>query len=323
MSVMQSENSSVKVWSRSEILKLFDQPLIDLLMQAQSIHRQYHQPNQVQKSSLLSIKTGGCPEDCSYCPQSSKYQTNTDASGLMPLDEVLEMAKQAKANGASRFCMGAAWRSPTEKQVDDVIERIKAVKNIGLETCVTIGMLKPGQATRLKDSGLDYYNHNIDTAPEFYPEIISTRTFDDRLETLQRARDAGLNLCCGGIIGMGESRMNRAGLIASLSSLDPYPESIPINQLVKAPGTPLENVPDLDPIEFVRTVAVARITMPKAVVRLSAGRESMTDSTQALCFMAGANSIFYGEKLLTTPNPETSNDDVLFKRLGLTSAYNS
>lgn len=323
MSVMQSENSSVKVWSRSEILKLFDQPLIDLLMQAQSIHRQYHQPNQVQKSSLLSIKTGGCPEDCSYCPQSSKYQTNTDASGLMPLDEVLEMAKQAKANGASRFCMGAAWRSPTEKQVDDVIERIKAVKNIGLETCVTIGMLKPGQATRLKDSGLDYYNHNIDTAPEFYPEIISTRTFDDRLETLQRARDAGLNLCCGGIIGMGESRMNRAGLIASLSSLDPYPESIPINQLVKAPGTPLENVPDLDPIEFVRTIAVARITMPKAVVRLSAGRESMTDSTQALCFMAGANSIFYGEKLLTTPNPETSNDDVLFKRLGLTSAYNS
>ncbi|MFT0532998.1 biotin synthase BioB [Castellaniella hirudinis] len=305
------------VWPVQAILDLFALPFTDLLLQAQTVHRQHHPANAVQQSSLLSIKTGACPEDCAYCPQSSRYATAVEAAPLMPLPQVLAAAKQAQAAGAQRFCMGAAWRSPTEKQLDGVIEHVQAVKSLGLETCVTLGMLKPGQAERLKAAGLDYYNHNLDTAPEYYGEIIRTRTYDDRLQTLQRVRDAGLKVCCGGIVGLGESREIRAGLIAALASLAPYPESVPINQLVKVPGTPLADTPDLDPLEFVRTIAVTRIVMPKTVVRLSAGRESMHDSTQALCFMAGANSIFHGEALLTTANPKAEADARLFQRLGL------
>ncbi|MFV0284298.1 MAG: biotin synthase BioB [Castellaniella sp.] len=304
-------------WSVQAILDLFAQPFNDLLLQAQTVHRAHHQANAVQQSSLLSIKTGTCPEDCAYCPQSSRHQTEVEPAPLMPLNQVLAAARKAKKAGAQRFCMGAAWRSPTERQLDHVIEHVQAVKALGLETCVTLGMLKDGQAERLKAAGLDYYNHNLDTAPEYYAEIIRTRTFQDRLDTLQRVRSAGLKVCCGGIVGMGESRDIRAGLIAALASLNPYPDSVPINQLVKAPGTPLADAPDLDPIEFVRTIAVTRIVMPRAVVRLSAGRENMSDSTQALCFMAGANSIFHGERLLTTPNPQAQADARLFERLGL------
>ncbi|MGB6009434.1 biotin synthase BioB [Castellaniella sp.] len=304
-------------WSSPAILELFALPFNDLLLQAQTVHRQHHPANAVQQSSLLSIKTGACPEDCAYCPQSARYATAVEQAPLMPLPQVLEAARRAQAAGAQRFCMGAAWRSPTERQLDDVIEHVRAVKDLGMETCVTLGMLKPGQAERLKAAGLDYYNHNLDTAPEYYGEIIHTRTYDDRLQTLQRVRDAGLKVCCGGIVGLGESREIRAGLIAALANLDPYPESVPINQLVKVPGTPLADAPDLDPLEFVRTIAVTRIVMPKTVVRLSAGRESMHDSTQALCFMAGANSIFHGEQLLTTPNPRAEADARLFQRLGL------
>ncbi|MBV2182185.1 MAG: biotin synthase BioB [Castellaniella sp.] len=304
-------------WSVQDIVDLFALPFNDLLLQAQTIHRRHHPANAVQQSSLLSIKTGACPEDCAYCPQSSRYTTDVEQAPLMPLSQVLAAARQAQEAGAQRFCMGAAWRSPTERQLDDVIEHVQAVKALGMETCVTLGMLKPGQAERLKAAGLDYYNHNLDTSREYYGEIIHTRTYDDRLETLQRVRDAGLKVCCGGIVGLGESREVRAGLIAALASLNPYPESVPINQLVKVPGTPLADAPDLDPIEFVRTIAVTRIVMPKTVVRLSAGRESMHDSTQALCFMAGANSIFHGERLLTTPNPQADADTRLFERLGL------
>lgn len=304
-------------WSEAEILKLYALPLNDLLLRAQTVHREHHPANAVQLSSLLSIKTGGCPEDCAYCPQSARYQTPVEKSPLMPLSEVLAAAGKARDAGAQRFCMGAAWRSPSEHQLDEVIERVQAVKALGLETCVTLGMLKNGQARRLKAAGLDYYNHNIDTSPENYAEIISTRSFQDRLDTLQQARAAGLKLCCGGIVGMGETRSIRAGLIAALANLDPYPESVPINQLVRVPGTPLADAPELDPLEFVRTIAVTRITMPRAVVRLSAGREDMHESTQALCFMAGANSIFFGERLLTTPNPAAAKDDSLFARLGL------
>lgn len=304
-------------WSGEQILELFELPFNDLLLKAQITHRQYHEPNAVQLSTLLSIKTGACPEDCAYCPQSSRYKTEVEKAPLMPLDKVIKAAEQAKANGAQRFCMGAAWRSPTERQLDDVVEQIKAVKSIGLEACVTLGMLKDGQAQRLKEAGLDYYNHNIDTSPEFYQDIISTRTFQDRLDTLRRVRNAGLKVCCGGIVGMGESREIRAGLIAALASLDPYPESVPINQLVKVAGTPMADAPDLDPIEFVRTIAVTRIVMPKSIVRLSAGRENMSASTQALCFMAGASSIFQGDKLLTTANPAIETDHSLFAKLGL------
>ncbi|WP_298018831.1 biotin synthase BioB [uncultured Castellaniella sp.] len=307
-----------QAWPVSAILELFDLPFMDLLLRAQTVHRRHHPANAVQRSSLLSIKTGACPEDCAYCPQSSRYATDLEQTPLMPLPQVLAAARRARDAGAQRFCMGAAWRSPTEKQLDDVIEHVQAVKALGMETCVTLGMLKPGQAERLKAAGLDYYNHNLDTSPEYYGEIIHTRTYDDRLQTLQRVRDAGLKVCCGGIVGLGESREIRAGLIAALASLAPYPESVPINQLVKVPGTPLADAPDLDPLEFVRTIAVTRIVMPETVVRLSAGRESMHDSTQALCFMAGANSIFYGEQLLTTPNPQTAADASLFQRLGLT-----
>jgi biotin synthase len=304
-------------WPVQAILDLFALPFNDLLLQAQTVHREHHPANAVQQSSLLSIKTGACPEDCAYCPQSSRYHTEVEAAPLMPLDQVLEAARKARDAGAQRFCMGAAWRSPTERQLDQVIEHVQAVKALGLETCVTLGMLKDGQAERLKAAGLDYYNHNLDTAPEYYGEIIRTRGFQDRLDTLHRVREAGLKVCCGGIVGMGESREIRASLIAALARLDPYPESVPINQLVKAPGTPLADAPDLDPIEFVRTIAVTRIVMPRAVVRLSAGRETMHDSTQALCFMAGANSVFHGERLLTTPNPQAQADARLFERLGL------
>ncbi|TAM07969.1 MAG: biotin synthase BioB, partial [Pusillimonas sp.] len=287
------------------------------LYKAQTVHRQHHEANAVQLSSLLSIKTGGCPEDCSYCPQSSRYDTEVEKERLLELEEVLAAAREAQAGGAQRFCMGAAWRSPKAHHIDAVAEMVRAVKAMGLETCVTLGMLKDGQAEQLKQAGLDYYNHNLDSSPEFYTRIITTRTYQDRLDTLERVRNAGIHVCCGGIVGMGESRRDRAGLVAQLANMDPYPESVPINNLVKVGGTPLADTPDIDPLEFVRTIAVARITMPKAVVRLSAGRQAMSDSTQALCFMAGAGSIFYGDKLLTTGNPEFTADQALFERLGL------
>ncbi|MBC7203503.1 MAG: biotin synthase BioB [Pusillimonas sp.] len=304
-------------WTIKRILTLYELPFPELMFQAQTVHREHHNPNTVQLSSLLSIKTGGCPEDCSYCPQSARYDTGVEKEALMPLDEVLEAAKQAKAGGAQRFCMGAAWRSPKPHQIEAVAQMVREVKALGLETCVTLGMLKEGQAEQLKEAGLDYYNHNLDTSPEFYGEIISTRTYQDRLETLERVRNAGVNVCCGGIVGLGESRRERAGLIAQLANMSPYPDSVPINNLVKVEGTPLHGTPDIDPLEFVRTIAVARITMPRTFVRLSAGREEMSDTMQTLCFLAGANSIFYGEKLLTTGNPQFVEDQKLFERLGL------
>ncbi|HWK61875.1 MAG TPA: biotin synthase BioB [Eoetvoesiella sp.] len=304
-------------WPVEAILDLYDLPMLDLLYQAQTVHRQHHEANAVQLSSLLSIKTGGCPEDCSYCPQSSRYDTGVERERLMELEEVLKAAREAKAGGAQRFCMGAAWRSPKEHHIEAVAEMVRAIKAMGLETCVTLGMLKEGQAEQLKEAGLDYYNHNLDTSPEFYGQIITTRTYQDRLDTLERVRNAGINVCCGGIVGLGESRRERAGLIAELANLDPYPDSVPVNNLVKVEGTPLQDTPDIDPLEFVRTIAVARITMPKAVVRLSAGREAMSDVMQAMCFMAGASSIFYGDKLLTTGNPQYMADRALFEKLGL------
>lgn len=312
-----TEQGSTPRWTTQDIEALYQLPFADLMFRAQMVHRQHHEPNQIQLSSLLSIKTGGCPEDCGYCPQSSSHDSTDADKRLMELERVLEAAKAAKAKGAQRFCMGAAWRSPTEKQLDHVVEMISAVKALGMETCVTLGMLKQGQAQRLRDAGLDYYNHNLDTSPEHYGNIISTRTYQDRLDTLERVREAGLNVCCGGILGMGESRRDRAALIAQLANLSPYPESVPINQLVRVAGTPLENAQDLDPLEFVRTIAVARITMPTTAVRLSAGRESMSDELQTLCLLAGANSIFYGEQLLTTPNPQANRDMALLKRLGM------
>ncbi len=304
-------------WTIRAILDLYELPFMDLMFRAQQVHRQHHEPNAVQLSSLLSIKTGGCPEDCSYCPQSARYDTSVEREKLMPLDDVIQAAKQAQAAGAQRFCMGAAWRNPKPHQVEAVADMIRAVKDLGLETCVTLGMLRDGQARQLKEAGLDYYNHNLDTSPEFYGQIITTRTYQDRLDTLERVRDAGINVCCGGIVGLGESRRERAGLIAQLANMSPYPESVPINNLVKVQGTPLADNEDIDPFEFVRTIAVARITMPKTFVRLSAGREAMDDSLQALCFMAGANSMFYGEKLLTTGNPQLQADHALFQRLNL------
>jgi len=307
-------------WSVDEILALYELPFMDLVFRAQTEHRRHHAPNEVQLSSLLSIKTGACPEDCAYCPQSSRYDTDTPTEKLLPVQEVLEAARKAKASGAQRFCMGAAWRSPTARQIDAVAELVAEVKALGLETCVTLGMLKDGQAEQLRDAGLDYYNHNLDTSPEFYGSIITTRRYQDRLDTLARVRNAGINVCCGGIVGMGESRRDRAGLIAELANMAPYPESVPINNLVKVPGTPLAGEADIDPFEFVRTIAVARITMPRTVVRLSAGREQMDDSLQALCFMAGANSIFYGDQLLTTANPQVLRDQALFKRLDIVPA---
>lgn len=307
-------------WNTARILQLYELPFMDLLHQAQTVHREHHQANAVQLSSLLSIKTGACSEDCAYCPQSAQHDTEGKQESLMALDAVLEAARKAKANGAQRFCMGAAWRSPTARQLDSVIEMVGAVKALGLETCVTLGMLKQGQAERLHDAGLDYYNHNLDTSPEFYGNIITTRNYQDRLDTLERVRNAGIHVCCGGIVGLGESRTDRAGLLAQLANLTPYPESVPINNLVKVAGTPLENTPGIDPFEFVRTIAVTRLVMPRAVVRLSAGRDAMSDAIQALCFMAGANSIFYGDQLLTTANPQFSQDQQLFDRLGLVAA---
>lgn len=304
-------------WSIAAIEALYALPFNDLLFRAQQVHREHFSANEVQLSTLLSIKTGGCPEDCGYCPQSASYETGVDAEKLMDVGAVVVAAQKAKEAGASRFCMGAAWRSPKDQHIEAVAEMVAAVKGLGLETCVTLGMLKDGQAEKLKGAGLDYYNHNLDTSPDFYGDIISTRTYQDRLDTLGRVRDAGLNVCCGGIVGMGETREQRAGLIAQLANLSPQPESVPINNLVRVPGTPLENVDPVDPFEFVRTIAVARITMPKSMVRLSAGREEMSDELQALCFMAGANSIFYGSKLLVTENPEAQRDRNLFERLGI------
>ena len=304
-------------WSKQEISDLFNSPFNDLLFQAQSIHRQNFDPNQVQVSTLLSIKTGACPEDCGYCSQSAKNDAAVERERLLPLDEVIEKAQLAKSNGASRFCMGAAWRNPTDKNLDKVIDMIIAVKNIGLESCVTLGMLTEQQTQRLKDAGLDYYNHNLDTSPEYYGDVITTRTYDDRLDTLQHVRDAGINVCSGGIVGMGEQQSDRISLLQQLANLPQHPESVPINMLVQVEGTPLYGVDELEPLEFIRTIAVARILMPESVVRLSAGRTEMSDETQALCFLAGANSIFYGDKLLTTDNPDENHDQLLFKKLGI------
>jgi biotin synthase len=304
-------------WTRAEVRALFALPFPELIFRAQTIHRRNFDPTEVQISTLLSIKTGGCPEDCAYCPQSARYDTGVKAEKLMALTSVLEEARAAKAAGASRFCMGAAWREPKDRDLDSVCAMVEGVKSLGLETCATLGMLTPDQARKLKTAGLDYYNHNLDTSPELYGHIITTRTYQERLDTLAEVRAAGIAVCCGGIVGMGEDEAGRAGLIATLAALDPHPESVPINALVKVAGTPLADAEALDPLDFVRAVAVARITMPKSVVRLSAGREEMSDETQALCFLAGANSIFYGPKLLTTSNPVADHDRALMTRLGL------
>ena len=315
-STRDSAPSSAR-WRSADIEALFELPFMDLLFRAQQVHRENFDASQVQLSTLLSIKTGGCPEDCGYCPQSSHFDTGVEASKLMPLQEVVDAAQAAKAQGATRFCMGAAWRSPKPRDMARVTEMVREVRSLGLETCMTLGMLSTEQAQSLGEAGLDYYNHNLDSAPDFYRQIISTRTYQDRLDTLAHVRQAGIKVCSGGIVGMGESRTQRAGLIAQLANLEPYPESVPINNLVQVQGTPLAGAEPLDPFEFVRTIAVARITMPKTMVRLSAGREQMDDAVQALCFAAGANSIFYGERLLTTSNPQAARDKALFERLGL------
>jgi biotin synthase len=304
-------------WTKREVAALFELPFNDLLYSAQWVHRQSFDPNAVQVSTLLSIKTGACPEDCAYCPQSIRFETAVDAHELLSLDAVRAAAQRAKDAGATRFCMGASYRGPKDSQLAPIVEMVKAVKAVGLETCATLGLLKPGQAERLAEAGLDYYNHNLDSSPEFYEKIISTRTYADRLETLERVRAAGVKVCCGGIVGMGETRADRIGMLHTLAMLAPQPESVPINELVPVPGTPLADAPPLDPFEFVRCIAVARILMPRSHVRLSAGRSGFSDELQALCFFAGANSIFYGEKLLTTDNPETAADRRLFDRLGL------
>lgn len=301
----------------TDVLGLFEAPFTELVYRAASVHRENFHPAEVQLSTLLSVKTGGCPEDCAYCPQSRRYSTGVRDEDVLSVEAVVAAARAAKQSGASRFCMGAAWRGPKDKDLAKILPMVEAVKSLGLETCATLGMLKPGQAERLREAGLDYYNHNLDTSPQFYGKIITTRTYRDRLETLERVRAAGIRVCCGGIVGMGESRRDRAALIAQLASLNPYPESVPINALVAVQGTPLAHAEKLDPLEFVRTIAVARICMPRAWVRLSAGRESMPEAVQALCFLAGANSVFYGEKLLTTGNPEAARDRALFARLGL------
>ena len=309
-------------WTTEEVLALFAQPFADLIFTAQAVHRRHHDPNRVQLSQLKSIKTGGCPEDCAYCPQSAKFKdaTGLQADKLMDVDAVVADARRAKEGGATRYCMGAAWRSPKDRDLDAVCRMVAEVKALGLETCVTLGMLEAAQADRLKQAGLDYYNHNIDTSEAFYSEIITTRTYQDRLDTLDHVRAAGIHVCCGGIVGMGEAREDRAGMLATLAGMKPHPESVPINLLVQVRGTPLDGTLALDPFEFVRTIAVARIAMPTSMVRLSAGREDMSDEMQALCFLAGANSIFYGEQLLTTPNPEHARDRALLDRLGIMPA---
>ena len=306
-----------EAWPADEVLALFELPFNELLYRAQQVHREHFDASEVQLSTLLSIKTGGCPEDCGYCPQSAHHDAGVGGAPVMPLSDVLAAARQAREQGATRFCMGAAWRSPKQRHIEQVAEMVRGVRAMGLETCVTLGMLASGQAEQLRDAGLDYYNHNLDTSPEFYGEIISTRTYDDRLQTLQRVRGAGIKVCCGGIVGLGESRRDRAGLIAQLANLEPPPESVPINNLVRVEGTPLAKQEAIDPFEFVRTIAVARITMPRSMVRLSAGREQMDDALQALCFLAGANSIFYGDRLLVTSNPQAHRDRELLARLGI------
>lgn len=304
-------------WPLADVLALFELPLPELMFRASQAHRANFPDGDVELATLLSIKTGGCEEDCGYCPQAARYDTGVEAKKILDLDVVLNAAREAKAKGATRFCMGAAWRSPKERDMEKVEAMVRGVKALGMETCATLGMLEEGQAEQLKQAGLDYYNHNIDTSPDFYADVISTREYHDRLDTLGRVRNAGLKICCGGIVGMGETRAQRAGLIAQLANMNPYPESVPINHLVQVEGTPLHGLPPLDPIEFVRTIAVARITMPQARVRLSAGRRELGEAVQAMCFMAGANSIFYGDKLLTTDNPEANDDRALLEKLGL------
>lgn len=306
-----------KVWDKKQVSDIFAKPFNDLLFEAQSIHRTHHNPNTIQASTLLSIKTGACPEDCAYCPQSARYDTGLERERLLSLDEVRTAAQNAKQQGATRFCMGAAWRNPTDKNLETVIEMIKEVQSEKLETCVTLGMLTEKQSKRLAEVGLDYYNHNLDTSPEFYGEIITTRDYQDRLDTLKHVRESGVNVCSGGILGMGENRQQRVGLLLELANMDPQPESVPINLLVQIEGTPLYGTDEIDPIEFVRMIATTRVLMPETYIRLSAGRESMNDAMQALCFHAGANSVFFGEKLLTAPNPDIDEDTRLFGRLGM------
>ena len=304
-------------WPVAEVAALFDLPFNDLMYRAQQVHRAHFDPQEVELATLMSIKTGGCPEDCGYCPQAARYDTGVTAQKILALQTVVDAARKAKESGATRFCMGAAWRGPKDNDLDQVEAMVREVKALGLETCVTLGMLGEGQAERLKDAGLDYYNHNLDTAPEFYDHVITTRDYQNRIDTLDRVRGAGIKVCCGGIVGMGESRLQRAGLVAQLANLEPYPESVPVNNLVQVEGTPLFGTDPIDLLEFVRTVAVARITMPTARVRLSAGRRQMGEAIQALCFLAGANSIFYGDKLLTTGNPEVEQDQALLAKLGM------
>lgn len=304
-------------WSVQAVQELLDLPFMELVFRAQTVHRQYFPQGDIELATLLSVKTGGCPENCGYCPQAAEYDTGVEASKLMSVDEVLTAAQSAKDAGATRFCMGAAWRAPKDRDVEKVAELVEAVKGLGLQTCATLGMLEPHHATQLKAAGLDYYNHNLDTAPEYYTDVVSTRTYQDRLDTLASVRNAGISVCCGGIVGMGEAPVHRAGLIAQLANLNPYPESVPINSLVRVPGTPLADSDPVDPFDFVRMIAVARITMPRARVRLSAGRQQMGEAVQALCFMAGANSIFYGDKLLVTGNPDADADVQLLRKLGL------
>jgi|TARA_R110002072_G_scaffold16666_1_gene64787 biotin synthase len=318
--VSQPESTTKAIrhdWSRAEVEALFTMPFNDLLFEAQSVHRQYFDPNEVQVSTLLSIKTGACPEDCAYCPQSTRYDTGLEVEQLMELEKVLGQARAAAKSGATRFCMGAAWRSPKQRDMPQVVAMVRGVRELGLESCMTLGMLTQDQAEELADAGLDYYNHNLDTSPEFYGDVITTRTYQDRLETLDYVRDAGMKVCSGGIVGMGEKQTDRAGLLQQLANLPHHPESVPINMLVRVKGTPLESEQDLDPFEFIRTIAAARIMMPASHVRLSAGREEMNEQMHALAYFAGANSIFYGEKLLTTPNPQANSDMALFARLGI------
>ena len=307
----------MQYWTVDQVAALFELPFAELIYRAQTVHRSTFDPAAIQLSTLLSIKTGGCPEDCAYCPQAARYQTGVASQELLPVSEVVEAARAAQRGGATRFCMGAAWRGPKQRQLGPVLDMIRAVKSLGMETCATLGMLRDGQAEQLKEAGLDYYNHNLDTAPDFYGEIVTTHEQQDRLDTLSRVQNAAIKVCCGGIVGMGETRRQRAALVAQLANLDPQPESVPINHLVQVAGTPLHGVEPLDPLEFVRVIASARITMPRARVRLSAGRAQLGEAVQALCFLAGANSIFYGEKLLTTDNPQASSDRALMSKLGM------